>query len=193
MHFFCLLSGSGLARTDCPNGFVSEDNVSKLFGGEVEERAGELCFNHFVLLAAFALFEHFADAENHLQAVSEGEVDFFFENFSRFAIVSAAFAVAEDYVACARALHHFGRNFTGVSAACLVCAVLCAEADNALVDNAGHGGEVDKRSADHDVAVGLVGFEDVVQLGCEGDAFLQVLVHFPVTCYDFFSHNFFNG
>ena len=88
------------------------------------------------------------------------------------------------------ALDHFGRNFAGVGALHLVCAVFSAESDEFGVDFGSHGSQVNEGSANHHVANGFVCGQCAVQFFCQSNAFLQVQVHFPVACYDFLSHVF---
>ena len=190
MHIFGLFSGGSLTCTDCPYGFISEDDVAELLGGEVEERTFELCLHHFVLLAALALFEHFANAEDDLEAVLQSQVGLFLENFGGFAIVGAAFAVAEDDILCTRALDHGCGNLTRVGTAHFVGAVFGTQTDDIGIQFAGYGSQVNEGGADDYVAVGFVGGEHCVEFLGESYAFLQVEVHFPVTCYDFLSHWF---
>ena len=47
---------------------------------------------------------------------------------------------------------------------------------------------LDEWSADYNVAVWLVSSECLVELCCECDSFLKILVHLPVAGYNFLSH-----
>ena len=199
------LGVAGLAASAVQDGNVLSSFCTKLFGddaadegvhifgllgGEVEERTFELCLHHFILLAALALFEHFANAEDYFEAVLESQVGLLLENFGGFAIVGAAFAVAEDDILCTRALDHGCGNLTRVGTAHFVGAVFGTQTDDIGIQFAGYGSQVNEGGADDYVAVGFVGGEHCVEFLGESYAFLQVEVHFPVTCYDFLSHWF---
>ncbi len=103
-------------------------------------------------------------------------------------IVLTTLGVAEDDVLCAGALHHGSAHLTRVSTLLLVGAVLGTEGDDVLVEHLSYACQMDKRRADDDTTVRLVSLACLVDFLCQGNALLQVLVHFPVTCYDFLSH-----
>ena len=190
VDFFCLLCGSGLTCADSPDWFVGDYDILPLFCREMEYAAFEFCFANCFLLICFALFKAFADAENNLQAVCEGEVYFLLQDFGSLVVVLATFAMAEDNVLCTCALYHFCANFACVCAAFFVGTVFCTNSDDAVLQEFANGGEVDEGCADYYFAIGLFCSQHVFEFCGECYAFLQVLVHFPVTCYDFLSHVF---
>ena len=98
--------------------------------------------------------------------------------------------MSEDDILCTGRLHHLGRHFAGECAFFLVGAVLGSESDDVLVEELCDAGQMDERRADDDVAVGLFSSQCFVELFGERNTFLQVHVHFPVACYNLFSHFF---
>ena len=164
---------------------VITDGTAVLGLGDIGPEAGMP-----VMEGKCALFKAFADAENNLQAVCEGEVYFLLQDFGSLVVVLATFAMAEDNVLCTCALYHFCANFACVCAAFFVGTVFCTNSDDAVLQEFANGGEVDEGCADYYFAIGLFCSQHVFEFCGECYAFLQVLVHFPVTCYDFLSHVF---
>ena len=188
MDFLCLLGSGRLARADGPNGFVGDDDVAPLFGSEMEHAAFEFGLANGFLFVGFTLGEALTDTEDDLQAVSQSKVYLFLQDFGSFVVVLAAFAVAEDDVFCTGRLHHFCRNFARIGTAGMVGTVFGGKTDNTVVDNIAHLGQVDEGRADDNIAIGFFGRQNSVQLSGERNTFLQVLVHFPVACYNVLSH-----
>ena len=133
VDFLGLLGCGGLASADGPDGFVGHDNFAKVFGGEVEQSVFELGFDYIEVLAGFALFEYFADAEYGRQAVGESQGHFFAEGFGCFTIVLTSFAVAEDDIGGAGGGYHFGGNFACICSFDVVGAVLCTQSEFAFI------------------------------------------------------------
>ena len=98
--------------------------------------------------------------------------------------------MAKNDILRARGLHHGGRNLARISTLLLVCAILGAQAYQASIQHIGHRSQMNEGSADNHVAIGLVGLQRGIQLSGQSHTFLQVQVHFPVTCYNFLSHVF---
>jgi len=82
----------------------------------------------------------------------------------------------------------FFRNVARIGTAGMVGTVFGSKTDNTVIDNVAHLGEVNEGSADDNIAIGLFGRQNSVQLSGERNTFLQVLVHFPVACYNVLSH-----
>lgn len=122
-----LSRGSGEARTDSPDGFVSEDDLTEVFSREREYGFFELLLYDFEVLASFALFLDFADAEDRSKAFSESQTYLIREDSTIFVVVSTALRVAEDDVACTRRSDLCSRDFTRVSTFSLVSAVLSSD------------------------------------------------------------------
>ena len=191
MNLFSLLGGSGLAGADGPDGLVGDDDVLPLLGAQVEYAALELCLADSLLLVGFALCQALADAEDYLQTVGQSQIHLLLEDGGCLVVVLTTLAVAQDDVLGAGALDHGGAHLTGVGSALLVGAVLGADGDAAVLQQIGHSGQVDEGRADDDVAVGLLSSENLLEFLGEGYTLLQVLVHFPVACYNVLSHNAF--
>ena len=97
------------------------------------QRLNELGFDYIEVLAGFALFEYFADAEYGRQAVGESQGHFFAEGFGCFTIVLTSFAVAEDDIGGAGGGYHFGGNFACICSFDVVGAVLCTQSEFAFI------------------------------------------------------------
>ena len=157
MDFLSLLSGSGLAGTDSPDGLVGDDDVLELLNGQVEYATLELSLANLVLLVGLTLFEALSDAEDHLQSVLECKKHLLLQDFGSLTIVAATLRVTENHILCSGALHHFGRNLTRVGTFLLVGAVLGSESDDILIEELGDRSQMDKRSADDYTTVRLLG------------------------------------
>ena len=96
--------------------------------------------------------------------------------------------MTKDNILCTCALDHLGRHFAGVGSFFLVGTIFCAKADDILIEQLCHTGQMDERSADDHIAVGLLAGQSLIQFFGECHTFLQVHVHFPVSCYNFLSH-----
>ena len=152
----------------------------------MEYRTSELSLTYSLLLVSLTLSERLTDTEDNLQTVSESEVNLLLENLWSLVIVLTTLWVTEDNVLCTCWLNHLSRNLTCVSARSLVCAVLSRELDAAALDNVSNACEVDEWSTDDNLTVRVLYYFS--EFLSESNALLQVLVHFPVTCYDFLSH-----
>ena len=155
----------------------------------MEYAAFEFGLAHSFLFAGFALSEAFADAEDHLQTVGESEVNFLLQDSGSFVVVFATFAVTEDHVFGTGRFHHFSRNFTGVGTRNFVSAVFCRHGHEAVIYYFAYLSEVDEGRTDDHFAVGLLRFEEIIDFSSERNAFLEVLVHLPVTGNDVLSHD----
>ena len=90
MDFLSLLSGSGLASTDGPNGLVGDNNLAEILLSEVEDAAFQLSLHHLVLLVGLALSERLTDAEDYLQTVLQGQQHLLLQNLWSLLVVFAA-------------------------------------------------------------------------------------------------------
>ena len=188
MDLFGLSAGGSLAGADGPHGLVGEHDFAEVVGREVEQCVLDLSLHHLVLLAGLALLKHLADAENGEEAVGQSQVNLFFQDGVGLAVVGAALRVAKDDILRAGRLDHGCRHFAGVGAAGLVSAVLGCHLDVLAVDGLDHFGQVNEGRAKDDGALGRVLCQDVVDVLCQFNSFLQSLVHLPVSCYNFLSH-----
>ena len=127
------------------------------------------------------------DAEDDFESVLQREKHFLHQNLRSLVVVLAAFRVSEDDILCSGALYHFGRHLSRVCAFLLVGAVFCSKSDDVLVEYLCHRGEMYERSAYNHTAVRLFSVECFVEHFCQSYTFLQVLVHFPVACYNIHS------
>ena len=188
MDFLGLLGGSGLSGTDGPYGLVGDDDVLHVLGGEVCENVDGLGFDHFEVLAGFALLEALAHAEDYAEAVVECEPGLVYELGVGLAVVLTALGVSEDGVLGTGGSHHSGGNLSGVGALLLVCAVLCGKAYGSALDDLCHRYEVGCRGGDDE----FHGCRDFTCLCndclCELYALRNCSVHLPVACYDVLSH-----
>ena len=190
MDFLSLFRGSCFTGSDRPYGFVSDDQFRELFRGQVENHFFDLRAHHVEIFAVFAFFEFFADAIDRDQVVFVGLNHFLVQRSAGFAVIFAAFAVAENHVFHAQRSDHLSRNFAGVGAFGFGGAVLRSDGDAGSFGVLYDLGQVRKRRNYDEVhARANVAFQ------C-GYAFQQFYafrrggVHFPVTCYYFLSHNF---
>src|SRR5439155_16501076 len=129
MSLLGLLRGGGAAGADCPDWFVSNNDVLHRVGGEPGEAGGDLCLQHGVGAAGIALFELFADAENHLEAGGESGVYFSVDEVVALAEHVPAFAVAENDVAAAQVEKHGRADLAGESPFFFRIEILSAERD----------------------------------------------------------------
>ena len=192
MDFLGLLGCGGLARANGPDGFVGDDDFAEILFREVEHGAFQLGLHHLVLFAGLTLLERLTNAENHFQTVFLCQQHLFPQDFGRFLVIFATLGVAQNHVLRTRRFHHFGTHLARECAFFLVGAVLGTQSDDVLVEEVGNLCQMDERRANHHVALRLVGLQHVVEFLRQGDAFGQIHVHFPVTCYNLFSHVFLN-
>ena len=187
-----LSGGSGEARTDSPDGFVSEDDLTEVFSREREYGFFELLLYDFEVLASFALFLDFADAEDRSKAFSKSQTYLIREDSTIFVVVSTTLRVAEDDVACTRRSDLCSRDFTRVSTFSLVSAVLSSDSYGAAFSFLSDRCEVDEGGTDDDVTVEGLASEGSLEFADEGDPFAEGLVHLPVTGDDILSHCYFD-
>src|SRR5574344_282112 len=96
--------------------------------------------------------------------------------------------MSQNHVLSTGGFHHFCTYFTRESTLFFVRTVLCAQADDVLVEELRDRSEVDERCADPPTAVGLVSLQCFVQLFSESNTILKIHVHLPVSCNNFLSH-----
>ena len=153
---------------------------------QVENRAFELCLNDLVLFACLALLFHLADAEDNLKSLSQSQLHFLTQDSIVLVVVRTTLRVAEDAVFSTRRFHHLSAYLARVGALLVVSAVLGSHLDGAVFEQFSHRCQVDIRCADHHSTFRV--FYRIFEFCSQRYAFLQVLVHFPVTCYHFCSH-----
>ncbi|OPZ95784.1 MAG: hypothetical protein BWY72_01962 [Bacteroidetes bacterium ADurb.Bin416] len=188
MNFLGLFSGGRFTGTNGPNRFVSQDQLAEISRAQIEERFLDLGFNDFKLFAGFAFVKYFADTENGGQAFAQGQFNLGLQNGIGFTIISTTFGMAEDDVLSTRRFDHAGGHFAGIGSRHMIGTVLGSDTQFGRIYSRSYGSQVNKGSANNDVAVGLGGSQQIIQFSGQCEAFLQGLVHFPVTCYDVFSH-----
>ena len=191
MDLLSLLSGGSLAGADGPDRLVGNHDILPLLGCEVEYAACQFGLAHSLLLVGLALCQALADAENDLQTIGQCQVHLLLQYLGSLGIVLTTLAVAQYHVLSTGALHHSCAHFTGIGTALVVGTVLGAHGDHAVFEQLANGSQVDEGCADDNLAVGLLGSQNVLQLGGQRHTFLQVLVHLPVACYNLLSHNAF--
>ena len=187
MDFLCLFGSGSLAGADCPNRFVSQDNLGEVFGRE-REYGSQLSGYHFVLLVCLALFQHFTDTENRSQTVGKSQFYLFFQNGNSLTVVSATLGVTQDDILGTCRSHHSGGNLTGISTRHLVGAVLGTHTNLGSIYQGSNRCQVDERRTDDYIAVGLFVCQCFIQFFCKSNTLLEGLVHFPVSCNNVLSH-----
>ena len=145
---------------------------------QVECRSGE----GFVLKSSFTTDSEFVTLDVR-DFGAKGVQDFYC-----FVIVSTTFRVTQDYILSTCRCNHFCRNFTSISTRYFVSAVFSTYTNDRAVYQRSYRSQVNERSTDDYIAVWFVCCQCFVQFFCQCNTFLQVLVHFPVTCYNVFSH-----
>src|SRR5690554_7174345 len=71
MHFLSLSSAGCFSGTNGPNRFVSQYNFSESLSRKVKQRFFNLLLHYIKVLACFALFQYFANAEDGQQIVGQ--------------------------------------------------------------------------------------------------------------------------
>ena len=116
MDVFGLVGGGGFAGADGPDGFVGDDDLRDLFGGEVVEAGVDLAGDDGGDLVGFALDEGLADAHDWDEVVVEGGLYFLVDGLVGFVEVLAAFGVADDDVIGSGVFDLEGGALAGVGA-----------------------------------------------------------------------------
>ena len=186
--FVCLLCSSRLARTDCPNGFVCDDDFGDVFNAF--QAFADLGSKHFFRLARFSLFQGFADADDGGKPCIQSGESTLVHRFIRFCKVLSAFAVADDYVFYVVFEQHCRGDFPRVRAFFCEVYVLCTEFDVRAFNRFCNRRDIDCGYAYDNVAVCILhkGSDGVYQryaLRCG-------IVHFPVACNNRSSHSSFS-
>ena len=135
VDFLCLVARGGLAGTDGPDGLIGDDDVGHLLGGQVEQGVADFGTDNLLERTVLALLEALAAAEDHLQAVLQGQVNLGLEHLIGLVVVATALAVTQDHVVGARRGNHSGRNLTSVGTAGVVGAVLSGQAYVSVADD----------------------------------------------------------
>ena len=182
VHFLRLRGGGGAAGADRPDRFVGEDRVfERTDAGGGHDRA-ELLGDDDEGLAAVALFQRLADAQDRDQSVLLRARELFGDAEGVFVVQGAALGVADEGVRGADVADHRGGRLARVGALLVLAHVLGAE-DQARVGVAcDKFGQVDVRRQDGDV-------DRVERVRCAGvgdriDQFVREgarAVHLPVS------------
>ena len=98
VHFLCLFGSGRFTGTDSPNGFVRQDDLSEIFGREIEQGFFNLGLYYVEMFAGFSLFQYFADTEDRGQSVFERQSNFVFENSGGFSVECTTFGVSQNHV-----------------------------------------------------------------------------------------------
>ena len=188
VDFLRLLGSCGHAGADGPDGLVSDHHVLHLLGLKAEEDFGNLCGNDIKMIALLALLELLAHAEDHLQAVLEGQCHLLDQLLGGLAVVFTTLGVAEDRIGATDALQHGCGHFAGEGTLRLVGAVLCRKRDGAALQGLCHRHEMGERRSNDE----LHAFRDFIHFCndsfCKFHTFSNGGVHLPVAGYDFLSH-----
>src|SRR5690606_17952667 len=145
-------------------------------------------FNHFEMLVSFSLGQYFTHTEDWSESVGKSQYHLLLQDLSSFMIISSSFTVSQDHILSAGRCNHFSRYLTGISTGSLVGTVLCSNTYFGSIHSTGHACQMNKRRTDYHLAKNGFIFQCFVQCCCQGNAFLQVLIHFPVTCDNVLSH-----
>ena len=89
-----LLSGSSLTRADSPYRLVSQDDLTEILSGKVEQRTSDLSVYYLEVLTGFSLFQNLTDAEDRSQTVSQSQLNLRLQDFRSLMIISTSLRVA---------------------------------------------------------------------------------------------------
>ena len=185
--FVCDFCGCGLTGADCPNGFVCDDDIVKFVFVDAVECTLGLTHKNFFNLAAFSLFESFAYANDGFKTCRKSCLCASIDGLIGFAEVLTTLGVTDDDVFHAEFDKHFCGDFTGECAFFRPVHVFCADFDVCALGHFDCRCKIGVRRADDDVALCILNKRSKVgdKCLCIGDC----VVHFPVACDDWFSHN----
>ena len=177
--------GRGFAGANGPDRFVGDHHVRGLLGGNLVEGAQALAAQHVVGESGFALFEHFADADDGDESRFERGLEFEIDGVVGLAEILAAFGVSDDDVGDADGDQHAGADFAGVSAFLLPVHVLRADGNVGALR--GMDGNIERKisGADYDF-VAVVTVDQRQEFAEEVAGFVGRFVHLPVGGDEFF-------
>ena len=141
------------------------------------------------MLAGLALFQVFTHAEDDFQTGLQGQFGFHDQFLVGLAIVLAALGVAENGVLAADGSEHAYGHLAGVGAFLMIGAVLGAELDLGALQDIGHAGQMGERRSHDEFDIGGDILRFFYDCFCKFYTFGNSGVHFPVPCYDKFSHS----
>ena len=94
VDFLCLFGSGSLASTDSPYRLVSQDDLTEILSGKVEQRTSDLSVYYLEVLTGFSLFQNLTDAEDRSQTVSQSQLNLRLQDFRSLMIISTSLRVA---------------------------------------------------------------------------------------------------
>src|ERR1035437_4432431 len=181
------LGGRGLAGADGPDGFVGNHDLGELLFGEPGDALLELSGEHGFGVAALAIGQEFADADDGRESEFERRSGALEDGLIGLVEILAAFAVADDGVAGAHGEDHGAGDLAGEGAFLGPPDILRADADIRTFDGIDGRGEIREGGTDHNLTVrGLLDQRPEFLEECSG--FRGRLVHLPIARHDRYSH-----
>ena len=175
------------AGPDRPHGLVGDDELDQPLGGDAVETVADLAIEHRECLAAFALIQRLADADDWRQPRGEGRTDLAIHRCVGFTKQRAALGVADDHVLRPRFRDHRRAHFAGEGSLALPVQILRGDGDGAVacrVRRCMQGGE---RRRHDDVDAGG-GFHEATELLDVIDRLGDGLEHLPIAGDEWGSH-----
>ncbi len=173
----------GAPGADCPDRFVGDHRVGAR--RRVRDGARKLRADDIERASRVAVIARLSQADDGDKARGQRRLGLGADQRVGFAVIGAAFGMAEDHMACARVAQHRGRNVACMRARGGAVAILAAKMDGRATHCLGHAGQKRGGRADQDVAGGRrPGLCQGADLGqaCAG------AVHLPVSGRQFPPH-----
>ena len=134
-----LLGSGGLAGADGPDGLIGDNHMAHLLGGHAGQGGLHLVGDEIHGHAQLPLLQALAHADDGVQPRLQGGMHLLVDGEIGLIVVLAALGVADHHILDAQLLQHLRGDLTGVGAVGLIVAVLRADGDAALFEQA-HGG-----------------------------------------------------
>lgn len=131
MHGCDIFRRRGQAGADRPDRFISDHNG--LRARTLRQRTLKLREDHGDGIARLALLAGFADADDGSSSCPYRSPGFRTDRFVAFAMIGAAFRMADDNGACTAVHQHLRRNIPRMRAFFMVMAILCSDHDGAAI------------------------------------------------------------
>ena len=143
------------------------------------------------MTARLAFLQHLADTVDGRHVVFDQTVDLLGQHFIGLAKIFPPFTVTYDAVVHVDGLQHLGRHLTRVGSLVVGTAVLCSYVETLLVKLiVRQHFEIWERWTNDDFAIHFILFikavKDIID---QSFSLIESEVHFPVSCYDFASHD----
>jgi len=134
--FLSLEGGSSFPRSDCPDGLISDHDISAASQGYFLKRAVELGPQHPFGLVGFALHNGLADAEQGRDPQFKETQQLIPDQTVRFVMILTPFRVANYAVGSAQRGQHRSTDFASVSSILMRTHILSADLHKAVRERA---------------------------------------------------------